>query len=256
MGFKNFQSKEVSGSSLSWDEGIGLVGEDKGEVVFGLEEPAISFDMLIRDSGGFLFSLPLENLEQPTENLNIKGKPGRKANFTLEEDAQLEELVGQYGESKWSVIASIMTKWNRKQLRERYINFIKGRSTSTNFTPTEDATILEHIKKHGRTWKELVTKLSGRSPIAVKNRYYKTLVKKNPPDIPLLLISDKDMKGDGLSGRISTKGSSVNEKLCEEQVILENKVQILLQQEQKFIETIKKIETKLSSLTNDIKRNS
>jgi len=206
--------------------------------------------MLIRDSGGFLFSLPLEYSEQSTENLNIKGKPGRKANFTPEEDAQLEELIEQYGESKWSLIASIMKKWNRKQLRERYINFIKGRSTSANFTPTEDGMILEHIKKHGHTWKHLVTKLPGRSPIAVKNRYYKVLLKNIPPHIPPLSVLDGDMKGDTVSGRISTKESSVNEKLCDEQAILEDKIQILFQQEQKFIEGIKKIEARLSSLEN------
>lgn len=233
---------------MSWDGPVVSAVEDKSEVNLVLEEPIINLDVLLNNSNGFLFPLPSgQSIE--TLPLTKKGKPGRKANFTPEEDAQLEQLVKTHGETKWSFIASIMKKWNRKQLRERYINFIKGKSTAASFTPTEDAIVIDHIKNHGHMWKDLAAKLPGRSPIAIKNRYYKIFLKKSPS----LSASYKDMKNDTVSGRISTKSSSVNEKLGDEPINLESKVKILIQQEERFIEGIKKIEAKLCALKTGIK---
>lgn len=108
-----------------------------------------------------------------------KGKPGRKTLFSPKEEERLLELVKVHGENKWSVIASVMKKWNRKQLRDHYVNFMKGQGSSTNFSPAEDVMVLTHVNSYGHTWKELSKKLPGRSPMAIKNRYYKILNKRN-----------------------------------------------------------------------------
>jgi len=232
--------------SLIWDDPVILDENDNGEVADILEEAPINIGALLSNSDGHLFSLPVDSSELSAESLVKRRKPGRKANFTPEEDNQLAELVKKHGETKWSFIATIMTKWNRKQLRERYINFIKGSSTAANFTPSEDAIVLDHIKTYGHTWKDLALKLPGRSPIAIKNRYYKVFLKRHPS----LCVSYKDMKGDIVSDIVSTKCNSVNEKIWEERVTLEDKLQMLIQQEERFIEGIKKINEKLHSLEN------
>eukprot|EP00826_Nyctotherus_ovalis_P026213 TRINITY_DN2048_c0_g1_i4.p1 TRINITY_DN2048_c0_g1~~TRINITY_DN2048_c0_g1_i4.p1 ORF type:complete len:238 (-),score=34.49 TRINITY_DN2048_c0_g1_i4:140-853(-) len=234
---------------MSWEEAAVGAGEDKDGAASVLEKPEANVELLLNGSDGFLFPLPLDGGEQSARALNCKGKSGRKSNFSPEEDAQLEQLVNKHGEAKWSLIASIMKKWNRKQLRERYINFIKGRGTAANFTPAEDSTILEHIKKHGHVWKQIAAKLPGRSPIAVKNRYYKVFLKKASS----LSVSYKDMKSDTVSGRMSTNSSLVNEKLCDAGSTFEDKLQILILQEEKLIHGIKKINEKLNTLKCDTK---
>lgn len=237
-------SKCFRSNSSVWEDYIESAVDDNLEVDPILEESPVNIEVMLNNSDGFLFSLPLETTEQSINTLAKKGKPGRKANFTPEEDTQLAELVKTHGETKWSFIASIMKKWNRKQLRERYINFIKGKSSAVNFSPTEDAIILEHIKNHGHTWKNLASKLPGRSPIAIKNRYYKVFLKKTPE----LAVINKDIKNDIVSDRVSTKCNSLNEKLSEDGFILEDKLKVLLQQEERFIQGIEKIKEKLSQL--------
>lgn len=239
-----YPNKSLRDDRGVWEDPVASFVDGNSELLPLLEEAPISLDVLISNSDGFLFPLPLENAEQSAGTTVKKGKAGRKANFTPEEDDQLAELVKTYGETKWSLIASIMKKWNRKQLRERYINFIKGKSTAANFTAAEDAVIAEHIKVHGHAWKDLTAKLPGRSPIAIKNRYYKVILKKTP----LLSVSSEDMRRDTVSDRVSTKCNSVNEKLCDKGFTLEEKIQILFQQEEKFIEGIKRIEEKINTI--------
>jgi len=106
-----------------------------------------------------------------------KKHAGRKANFSAEDKAKLIALVKQYGEAQWSLIATKMPGWNRKQLRDHYVNFIKGKSTSQDFTPSEDSLILSYVNKYGHVWKKIADLMPSRSAIAIKNRYYKKLEK-------------------------------------------------------------------------------
>lgn len=234
---------------MSWEEAAREAGEENDGAASVLDKSEANVELLLSGSDGFLFPLPLDAGELSAGTPIAKGKSGRKSNFTPEDDAQLEQLVSKHGEAKWSLIASIMKKWNRKQLRERYINFIKGRGTAADFTPAEDSMILEHIKKHGHVWKQIAAKLPGRSPIAVKNRYYKVFLKKSPS----LSVSYKDMRNDAASGRMSTSSSLANEKLCDAGSTFEDKLQILILQEEQLLHGIKKVNEKLNTLKCDTK---
>ena len=123
-------------------------------------------------------SISIEQIA-PYGVIENKKKSGRKTNFTEEDNQQLSKFVEIYGDSNWSFIASLMKKWNRKQLRDHYINFIKGKSTASNFTKAEDTIIIQYVKKFGNKWKDIADKLHGRTPIAIKNRYYKCLMKRS-----------------------------------------------------------------------------
>ncbi len=114
-------------------------------------------------------AIPLE------EGVGTRGRPGRKRQFTPEDDQQLINLVKTYGEAKWAIIARLMPGRNRKQLRDHYVNLLKRQSCTREFTPTEDSLILQLIKTEGRSWNKISTRLPGRSPAAIKNRYYSRL---------------------------------------------------------------------------------
>eukprot|EP00826_Nyctotherus_ovalis_P060947 TRINITY_DN861_c0_g1_i4.p3 TRINITY_DN861_c0_g1~~TRINITY_DN861_c0_g1_i4.p3 ORF type:complete len:158 (-),score=34.99 TRINITY_DN861_c0_g1_i4:138-611(-) len=145
-----------------------------------------------------------------------------------------------------------MKKWNRKQLREHYINFIKCKNVSTDFTSAEDAAILTHVKDHGHTWKDLVNKLPGRSPIGIKNRYYKVLVKR----CAVQSETGEETKGGTRGGtRASSGNGSTNDRVSEEKIGADEKMQTLVVQEEKLIKGIKAIEKRIENLKVDINSN-
>lgn len=191
-------------------------------------------------------SMP-ETTPQPKGGRTLKS--GRKSNFTPKDDAELRKLVKIHGETKRILIASIMTKWNRKQLRDHYINFIKNKSISTNFSSEEDAYILKSVKTHGHAWKEIATKLPGRSPIAIKNRFYKKLLKRLKNVKAEKKTESEKMKNNGkkeLSEGCSTSkrysGSSLIQNSFEIKPMVQIKDEIL-----KILETINNSIDKLHS---------
>lgn len=110
-----------------------------------------------------------------SEPVPAKEKHNKK--FTHEEDEKLKDLVNLYGEGAWSKIAENMEGRNRKQVRERYINFLKKDRVVGEFTPEEDAFIIQHVQRIGRKWSKLSGMMTGRTPIMIKNRYYAKLKK-------------------------------------------------------------------------------
>jgi len=113
--------------------------------------------------------------KEDTESTFSKERRNRK--FTHEEDEKLKALVKKYGEGAWSRIAEEMKTRNRKQVRERYVNFLKKENVTTEFTPEEDVIILQYIQIHGHKWSTIAEKLTGKTPIMIKNRYYAKLRK-------------------------------------------------------------------------------
>ena len=148
-----------------------------------------------------------------------KRSSGRKPNFTLEEEEELIRLVKIYGEKSWSKISTIMKKWNRKQLRDHYMNFVKYRNGSHNFTAEDDAFIMNYVKEHGHGWTKIAGKLLGKSPIQIKNRYYKRLI--NKPSLKWSLKKSLEYEGlffqefGKMSSEMKIKSSQSNTKELE-----------------------------------------
>eukprot|EP01022_Parablepharisma_sp_SALTPOND_P013063 TRINITY_DN1717_c0_g1_i1.p3 TRINITY_DN1717_c0_g1~~TRINITY_DN1717_c0_g1_i1.p3 ORF type:complete len:371 (-),score=35.56 TRINITY_DN1717_c0_g1_i1:4925-6037(-) len=126
-------------------------------------------------------------------NSASKGKRNRK--FTREEDEKLKALVKTYGEGCWSQIAEKMGGRNRKQIRERYINFLKKERVASEFTAEEDNIIINFVQEKGRKWSSIAELLPGRTPIMIKNRYYAKLKR-------ALKLNEKDRTGSPCSSHI------------------------------------------------------
>lgn len=119
-----------------------------------------------------------EDVSSEKEREDVAGqreKHNRK--FTRDEDERLRSLVKLHGEGAWLRIAENMPGRNRKQVRERYINFLKKERVTSEFTPAEDAVIVQNVHKQGRKWSLIAELLVGRTPIMIKNRYYTKLRK-------------------------------------------------------------------------------
>lgn len=118
-----------------------------------------------------------ESIKQDVEFVPIKKikKAGRKSAFSPEEDKILLQLVKIHGAANWLKISDEMPQFNRKQLRERYVNYLKKSFRLSDFTPEEDAKILNYVKTLGHSWQKIAEYLPGRTAIMIKNRFTKKL---------------------------------------------------------------------------------
>ncbi len=81
----------------------------------------------------------------------LTGKKSKKKSFTETEDAKILELFEKYG-VKWSKIAKELKTRTRKQVRERYLNFLSNKVEKRPFTKEEDEKIREYYLKYGNKW--------------------------------------------------------------------------------------------------------
>lgn len=98
-------------------------------------------------------------------------KPHPKSKFTDEEDAILRELVEQYGESDWHVIAGHMNGRNARQCRERWRNYLCPDVENGPWTEVEDKLLDEKYALYGPKWKLIATFFRARTDINVKSRW-------------------------------------------------------------------------------------
>lgn len=96
-------------------------------------------------------------------------KPRRT--FTSEEDKLLRDLVAQFGEFNWSVIASQMTGRTSRQCRDRWKGYLSPTISTEEWTEVEDAFLQQQYKVWGPRWSKISQLMDGRSEIAVKNRW-------------------------------------------------------------------------------------
>lgn len=119
----------------------------------------------------------VEDMKAEADLVPAKKRSGRKKTYTEEEEELLVRLVTQFGEGNWAAIAAHMPGKNRKQLRERYMYFLKRGQRDEKFTEEEDNYIMETIRREGRMWSKMASALPGKNSLMIKNRYYSKLRK-------------------------------------------------------------------------------
>mgnify|MGYP001141705615 CR=1 FL=1 len=128
-----------------------------------------------------LQQFPPEFLQIYLRNQGI-GHPGINHNefqargtWTQQEDEQLTNAVLQLGTKKWTDIAKFVPTRTSKQCRERWFHRLDPSIRREPFEPWEDQIIIEKQKEIGNRWAIIAQQIPGRSPSAVKNRWYSGL---------------------------------------------------------------------------------
>lgn len=98
----------------------------------------------------------------------------RKGPWTIEEDAIVAAHAAKFvarGEPiRWSQIAEHVRR-SHKQIRERYLNHLDPNILRTEFSPAEDALLIQLQAQHGNKWAMIAKMMPGRPENTVKNRF-------------------------------------------------------------------------------------
>ncbi|MDR1627753.1 MAG: hypothetical protein LBR79_03160 [Oscillospiraceae bacterium] len=98
---------------------------------------------------------------------------GPHLKFTEAEDAQLKQLVEEFGESQWGLVAERMTTpRNARQYRDRYINYLRQNITNASWTNAEEQLLLSKRQELGPNWTAIARFFPNRTEINVKNRFF------------------------------------------------------------------------------------
>jgi hypothetical protein len=102
-----------------------------------------------------------------------------KGQWTPEEDAKLTEAVKKHG--KYCAAAAAMVPGRTKgQCRQRWINTLDPANVMKGqWTPEEDAKLMEAVKKHGKYCVAVAVMVPGRTPVQCRERWTKNL---DPPN--------------------------------------------------------------------------
>ena len=103
----------------------------------------------------------------------------KKGAWSKEEDDLVLRRVALYGQHNWAEVAKGVPGRDRKQCRERYLNHLFPDVKKDAWAKDEDVTIARLHGIYGNAWADIARCLgNGRSPNAVKNRWYSFLKNK------------------------------------------------------------------------------
>lgn len=99
-------------------------------------------------------------------------KNSKKQLWTASEDSRLVQLVELHGAYNWTNIAVLMPGRTNKQCHNRWTNCLNPDNKKGVWSAEEDKTLLDMYKIVGKHWSKISMALSGRNPLAVKNRFF------------------------------------------------------------------------------------
>ena len=98
----------------------------------------------------------------------------KKGFWTEEEDRNLLELIEIHGKN-WSMLSKIIKTRTRKQIRDRYNNYLDKNINKGRLSKEEEQSILNLYSKFGPNWNLISKHLSGRTNQQIKNKFYGSL---------------------------------------------------------------------------------
>ena len=148
---------------------------------FLMEEQNYSEHQLLNGSRKISKGFDQENCHQSfsakssQRETRIKGK---KYPWQPAEDAKLLELIKMHG-LNWAIIAAALNNRTGKQVRDRYLNYLRPDIRDDEFSAQEDQYLMSLYSRFGRKWSLIARHMPGRSECQVKNRFYAHINKKS-----------------------------------------------------------------------------
>ncbi|EAY07253.1 Myb-like DNA-binding domain containing protein [Trichomonas vaginalis G3] len=100
--------------------------------------------------------------------------------FTHDEDKLLTYLITECKHTNWVTIASLMPGRNVQQCRDRWRHVLCKHSASKDWTPEEDALLLQKYKELGKRWIQIQVTFPRHTVVQVKSHCKELLEKENP----------------------------------------------------------------------------
>jgi hypothetical protein len=95
-----------------------------------------------------------------------------KGNWTQEEDQKILDWVQENGEHSWGKLALVDLPGRiGKQIRERFYNTLKPGVQNGEWSPSEDALLMELHSTWGNRWEKIAEFIPNRAANSIKNRW-------------------------------------------------------------------------------------
>jgi hypothetical protein len=127
-------------------------------------------------------------------------KKNKRHSFTVEEDAQLVEIVTQNPSLSWSEVARSLPARSARQCRERWSEYLHPDIRIEAWTEDEDELLLREIAIRRHRWTSIALAFANRSANDIKNRWYSHLSKCVRATAPWHYEFVRDVSGSRLQG--------------------------------------------------------
>ena len=111
------------------------------------------------------------SFENSAEMQMKNSKANKKSKFSQEEDSKLINLVNQFGDNNWNIIALHMDGRNVRQCRERWRHYLSPSVSNAPWTMMEDYLLDQKYAEYGPKWKKIAEFFPNRTDINIKNRF-------------------------------------------------------------------------------------
>ncbi|EAY11859.1 Myb-like DNA-binding domain containing protein [Trichomonas vaginalis G3] len=100
--------------------------------------------------------------------------------FTSEDDEKLKNIVEEYylndlKKINWTFVSSLMSNKNRRQCKDRYINYLRDGLNYGKFTKEENYLLLCKVEEFGNKWKMIAKFFKNRTDVMIKAQYRKLM---------------------------------------------------------------------------------
>lgn len=114
--------------------------------------------------------------ETSQEDSDMKNSHKPRNYWLNSEDEKLLRLIEEHGK-KWTKISNFMNGRNGKQVRDRYMNYLKPNIKQKEWTREEDDLLSKLYDEFGNKWSKIALYLFGRTENQIKNRFHAALRK-------------------------------------------------------------------------------
>ena len=119
----------------------------------------------------------------------------RRVKFTPADDEFLLKLVETYGCQSWNVIAEHFHDRSARQCRDRWKHYLCPTTNTDQWTPEEDALLVQKVREFGKKWSQIAPFFAGRTPTSIRNRCCKLSRQKHADPLLKMILSGAEYPG-------------------------------------------------------------
>lgn len=119
--------------------------------------------------------------------------------FSKEEDEKLKNVIEKFYHNdmrkvNWSFVSSMMSNKNKRQCKDRYINYLRDGLNNDIFTPEENYLLLCKVEEFGHKWRMISKFFINRTDIMIKAQYRKLLRRNATKENVRFMVIEKPRK--------------------------------------------------------------